>query len=67
MKFTDCTGLPDSWNNVKLTVGFPVEYETKVTVICEEGYSKMSGDDDIVCQGGNNYKYNNEPVCKQGK
>ena len=63
---SDCSGIPTSWTGVTTEQTFPVMFGTKVTVKCSDGYSKTSGDDEVTCEGDENYKYSSIPVCQKG-
>ena len=65
-KFSDCDKLPTSWTGVTTDITFPIMFGTEVPVRCSDGYSKTRGDDEVTCEGDENYKYSDVPVCLRG-
>ena len=63
----DCSELPDI-PNLKTTSQFPVPYNTRVTVLCDAGYSLKNGDV-ITCIRGDEYQsiHGQLPSCQKSE
>ena len=63
---SECSGLPGAATNNHATTStkFPVSHGTQVILACKTGHEKLSGDETITCNGGEEFLHSSNGMLQ---